>query len=271
MRASPGRLSLLVLLVACLAWTCGDDDDDTTGPGDGVDNTDFVAEEPFSYGFEVAGQTRFWLEGMNGHVSITGVSEFDSVIVAGAKRVGSESLDDAQEHLADITVVVTDRGTEFYVETQQPEDTGGRNYVVNYEVSVPDDMKVVAHNVNGTVRVESMSSDVSVENTNGSVALEDVFGNTDVVLVNGEIGAEVTIPLGGTIDMGVTNGTIDLEIPEATSAQFSARVTIGSINVYNLDLQDIESSPTSLTGTLGNGEGTIDLSTVIGSIVVTGF
>ena len=71
--------------------------------------------------------------------------------------------------------------------------------------------------------------------------------------------------------MSKVNGSIQLSIPQNTSAEFSATVTIGDISVSNLVLQNQESTPNSLRGTLGAGQGTISLSTVNGNIRVTGF
>jgi len=108
-------------------------------------------------------------------------------------------------------------------------------------------------------------------NVNGQVNLDEIIGSASVSLVNGQIVAEVTPPKGGIISMSVVNGGIDLDIPQYTSAQFSASVVNGTISMYDLVLIGLVSTPTSLTGTLGTGEGTIALSTVNGSISVSGF
>lgn len=67
------------------------------------------------------------------------------------------------------------------------------------------------------------------------------------------------------------NGNLVLDIPESTSAQFAAQVVHGSIGTSNLVLHDVETSPTTLTGTLGAGQGSIDLRTVNGGITAPGF
>jgi len=91
-----------------------------------------------------------------------------------------------------------------------------------------------------------------------------------VQLVNGQIQAKVTLPTDGVIAMSTVNGGINLNIPQSTSAEFSASVVNGTIST-DLILINLVSTPTSLTGTLGTGEGTIALSTVNGSISVWGF
>ena len=97
------------------------------------------------------------------------------------------------------------------------------------------------------------------------------MGNSAVSLVNGQIIAKITLPLNGSIEMANVNGNIELEIPTNTSAEFSAGLVNGNITITNLVLQNQVSSSTSLTGTFGNGEGTIALATVNGNINTTGF
>ena len=62
-----------------------------------------------------------------------------------------------------------------------------------------------------------------------------------------------------------------IEIPQNSSALIALDVTNGTITVDNLDLQNVESSPTYFYAMLGAGSGVISLSTVNGNIVMTGF
>jgi len=200
-----------------------------------------------------------------------GTSGANSVYIIGEKRVGSDSIADAQEHLQWLEVIVQSSADEILAKTTQPEETHGRSYVIDYTITLPPDLETLIENVNGVVTIYAMNNLVSVANINGLVALNEIFGNTQVVLVNGQIESEVTLPLDGVIDMSTVNGMIELHIPQNTSAQFSASVGNGVISLSNLDLQDQVSSSNSLSGTLGEGQGTISLSTGNGNIVVSGF
>ena len=101
--------------------------------------------------------------------------------------------------------------------------------------------------------------------------MNEIYGSVTVELVNGDIDSKVTLPLDGIIDMGVGNGDIKLEIPKNTSAQFASSVVNGKINVSNLNLQNKVETSKSVSGTCGEGLGTINLSTVNGDIDVKGF
>ena len=71
--------------------------------------------------------------------------------------------------------------------------------------------------------------------------------------------------------MQLTNGMLELDIPQNTSAEFEATTATGTIIVSNLLLQNRVETSKSLTGTCGDGRGTISLRTTNGGIVVTGF
>jgi DUF4097 and DUF4098 domain-containing protein YvlB len=264
------KFVLLALLALCFCFL-GCSSDKSSGPDDNVSNTDFVAKESFSFGVEVTDHTLLSLEGINGNVTITGLSGADSVIVSGEKRVGSESMQDAQDHLRLLGFNLRIVPGEIYIETNQPDKTYGRSYVVDYNITLPQNFDVVVINANGAVDIDSINGSVSVENVNGQVDLDEINGSASVQVVNGQISAEVSPPIGGIISMATVNGNIDLDIPQYISAHFSATVVNGTFTISNLMLIGMVVTSNSITGTLGTGEGTIALSTVNGNISVTGF
>jgi hypothetical protein len=253
MKSRSTKLVMLALLPTCIFWSsCGDDGNllDATG---NISNTDFVATESFTFNVEFKNQLQLRLQGINSGVVITGVAGANSIRITGEKRVGSESTADAREHLQDLEVNVEDMADEVYVKTIQPKDSRGRNYVVNYSITIPQNLKV------------------RVDNTNGKITLNDIFASAYVSQTNGDIEGEVTLPPDGAIDMSLTNGGIELDIPKNTSAEFSASLTNGNISVSNLDLRNRAQTPRSVSGICGDGRGTISLRTTNGSITVAGF
>jgi hypothetical protein len=250
------KLSLLLIFWAASIFLMNCSKDDPISPNvsnDNVSNTNFAAEEPFSYEIDVMGHSGLSLEAINGTIVITEVSASNSVKITGMKQVKSESTEDAQAHLKELAVDVQDLTNEILVKTVQANQSGGRNYIVNYTITLPKNM------------------DITVNSLNGRVTLDEILGSVFVDLVNGVIDGEVTLPLDGTINMGIMNGSIDLDIPLNTSAEFTAGVTNGNISVSNLELQNRVATSKSLTGTLGDGRGIISLSTTNGEIMVTGF
>jgi hypothetical protein len=218
-----------------------------------VSSTDVVAEETFSLEDNVTTQNTLSVAGINGTISVTASADADSVAVTGVRRVGSESFEDAQAHLPELQVQVSSTADEILVETIQPTETGGRNYTVNYTITIPEGMNV------------------SVANTNGNVNLRQIVGSALVDLTNGRISARVTLLADGTIDLMTVNGNVELNIPQTTNADLSASVTNGNITVTNLTVQNEVLTTNSVQGTLGNGQGTIILRTTNGNITANGF
>jgi DUF4097 and DUF4098 domain-containing protein YvlB len=261
----------LILLAGCLLLVhCGKSK--STRSDDQVDNTNFVASESFRFAVDAENKAGLRVDGISGNVEVLGLAEADSVIITGERRVGSESLEDAQNHLTELQVEVSDLTSGVQVKTIQPDEAHGRSYVVDYSITLPKTMDVVVNNVNGGVSINSIEGEIAVQNVNGSVMLDQIRGIAYVNVVNGQIQGHVALLSSGTsIEMITVNGSIGLDIPQSASAQFSASVVNGTIGVSGLALTDLVSTPYSLTGTLGDGQGRILLSTVNGSISVVGF
>lgn len=236
-------------------------------------NTDFEAMETFSAEVPVVNQTQFNLTGIEGEVTVTGISSgAASVMISAIKRVQSESIEDAEARLQELNVNVQDLATEIRVETIQPIDDGGRNYIVDYTITLPNFLVIRVQNTGGIVTLDSINNDVTVINVGGNTTLSNILGSALIDLVAGTIEGEVTLPLNGAIDMKTVTGDINLDIPVNTSAEFSAAVNIGSISISNLVLQNEVRTSTFRSGTLGSGQGTITLETeAFGNISVSGF
>ena len=212
-----------------------------------------VAREAFSFDIPASGHASLRLEGVSGLVTIVGSSQAGSVLITGERRVESNLPGDAELRLQDIEVQVDDLGSEIFVKTHQPSDNQGRNYVVDYEVTLP------------------MDFELHITNISGNVDVRDTHGNAFVNVISGRIEARAEIPLHGTIDMTSTSGGVDLRIPRSTSAEFSAGVVSGTINVSDLSLRNEYHTPNSLRGTLGDGQGRISLNVISGTVRVEGY
>ena len=256
-------LSLLVFITACDVRVIDSDDN--------VANTNFFAAETFSFDLAVQNQTRLNLTAINGPVEVIGVAGATTAKIFGERRVESESAADAKAHLHELEVRVSDRQSEIVVNTIQPDNAHGRNYKVTYHLRIPNTWKFAVDHVNGTVTIDSLKNDVSLKVVNGNVQLREIFCSVTAELVNGQLTGKLWLPVQGTCKMTTVNGQILLNIPKATTADFAASVTNGEISLANLSLHNSVSTPQSLRGKLGDGQGTIALSTVNGNISVSGF
>jgi len=247
-------IAVLALLAACggggVNYTINGGEWPWFWPG----RPNFVVGKNVSETVPVAGQGRIRIDAENGEIAITGQPGATSVTVYAVVRVGSNvSRADAEDGLDRVEARVEALPGEILIQTLQPATLDGRQYLVEYTVTVPDDLEVEVAQVNGHVTVDDLGNSLLVTVENGSV-----YGS-------------VTLPPGGEITLWAGNGDLDLRIPTSTSAELSARVGLGAITWNNLDFTNLVQTSRSLTGTLGAGTGLVDLDTGNGNIVVTGF
>jgi hypothetical protein len=225
--------------------------------------------EDFRFDRDATGLSSFAIEGTNGRILVTRNSGGEAFVIRGEKRVGANSESDAAAGLAQITFDITEVGDELRIRSIHPVGRN-RQYVVNWVLEVPRRLFGQVASVNGDVTMESLDNGLLALVTNGVVTLTDIEGNTEVSVVNGNLIAAVSIEGDEFIDLSTVNGNIALSVPSATNAELDVRTDAGSVTVTNLTLTNEQITNNVVTGTLGTGEGTIDILTLNGNITVTG-
>jgi hypothetical protein len=210
------------------------------------------------------------VRGINGSVTVVADRAATRARVRAERRVRSDTRADAEQFMTRVRAQISVRDRRIFVETVQPSDTDGRDVSVDYHVTIPEHLSVRVTNVNGSIEVRAVRGSVDVDNVNGGVRVLDVEGDVRVDLLNGEILCEVTPLPGGVVALTVVNGSVALGVPTSVSAAFEADVTNGTISLSGLTLHDATTSPRSVRGRLGAGDGLIDLVTTNGSISVLG-
>jgi len=238
--------------------------------GDGDHSGDHEATALVAQDIPVTSQDAIRLVGANGSVHVLGVAGTAEVSVRAVKRVRSSSPEDAQAHLADLEVRVWAEAEVVRVETHQPSHPDGRSYLVDYEVTVPEGFYVEGVNGNVAVQVERAANGLVLQVGNGNVTLRDLMGSAWISLGNGNLDASASLPPGGQIVFSVGNGSAVLALQPEVSACLKARVGNGTIVVSGLTVTDPVSNAHLFQGTLGSGEGLVDLTTGNGNIRVSG-
>jgi len=218
----------------------------------------------------VQGRSGLALVGGNGNVLVRGEEGIGEVTIRAVRRVRSHSREDALEHLPLLRVLVTPRTGDVEVRTRQPDETYGRGYQVDYDITVPASWWAWVVNGNGTVIVRDLRGEVHVEDGSGDVALTRHGGDVRVALGNGEIHADVALPARGTLVLTSGNGGIGLTLRPGASAAFGARVGNGTLDIAGLSFAQWVATPRTATGVLGTGDGLVDLSVGNGWIRVRG-
>jgi len=105
----------------------------------------------------------------------------------------------------------------------------GQNHTVDYVVQVPTGSSLEIHDPQGSVKIESIKGDTSVDSLAGNISVADSSGHLSVRSVGGNI--EVMRP-SGRVEAYSING--DLRFVNPTSARLRGTTTSGAI-VYEGD------------------------------------
>ena len=264
---------LTVLAVTILLFSCEVtvDNDSNNHRDNRSDNQNYSASENFVFNASVNNQNTLRLQTINGQIEIHGIDSSSEVKVTGKREVKSDSYADAKEHLDYLQVDFQDNAENISILTIQPNESNGRNYIVDYYIEIPSNWMVSVDHVNGNLDITNINNSIDASLVNGKMQFDDIYANVDASIVNGTFDGNITIPSNGYCRINLVNGTIDLDIPATTSADFTANVVTGAIHLYGLNLENLHTSSIRTTGTLGAGEGQIDLETVNGPITVKGF
>jgi DUF4097 and DUF4098 domain-containing protein YvlB len=257
------RPILALLAAAVLSTSCGGNPTDASG--------DSLASEVFLFQFPTRNIESVRLTGLNGNISVVAVAAQPTVLVTGMKHVRSSSEKDAQEHLADIEIDLTQTGSDAILSTLIPADAQGRQYSVDFTLQVAEDFPVRVTNTNGNIDVLGHRAGLMVTNANGNITFEAVEGDVTAVNTNGTIQGDILLHRGGTLNLQTTNGGITVSIPDTSSATLSATSTNGNVSLSGFDLSSVTSSSSSAVGMLGAGDGTITLTTINGDITLSSF
>ncbi len=134
---------------------------DISNSSDDVNNTNYTATESFSYEFVVENQDKVYIDAINSTITIVGYENIPRAKIWGEKIVKSESESDAVSQLEKLKVLVNSTNDNIYIETKQPNESNGREYLVNYFLSVSKDWDVSIGIVNGVVNVDSLNGDIN--------------------------------------------------------------------------------------------------------------
>lgn len=196
----------------------------------------------------INGQIQLDIINNNGNLNVIS-SDTASHIYMDITKVATSTVsqEDAEAHLNDIQITMNVVGDIAYATVEHPEDNGV-DYSVNFNIITPVNFDYNLILGNGNIDIQSISRKIVVELGNGNL-------NADVVLTND---CFMKATLG--------NGKMLVTIPNATNAYISAIVGNGLITNGGLSIDVDEFSKTKLLGTLGNAEGTINLTLGNGDI-----
>lgn len=138
---------------------------------------------------------------------------------------------------------------------------------VEFEVRLPEGVRLVATTVNGAIDASSLKSDVEANTVNGRI-LVSTSGVASADTVNGSI----DVSLGSAkwdqpLDFHTVNGGITVTLPKAVSADLHADTLNGEIDSdFPVSITSSRHRGRRITGSIGTGGKELHLSTTNGAI-----
>ena len=148
-------------------------------------------------------------------------------------------------------------------------DGGRRNNVeVEFTISLPAGVNLVAASVNGDVEVAGATAEVNASTVNGDVRAASSGGPVSATTVNGDVRASMRSAGTGDLRYSTVNGSIELELPASLNADVELRTVNGGFETdFPMTLTG-RVGPRRLSGKIGSGGRDLRATTVNGSITL---
>jgi hypothetical protein len=205
---------------------------------------------------------RFSLENVNGGITVATWNE-PQVRIEADKAATSEAA------LRNLKVEIEGEDDSIRVRTRMPKGSfffggGGK---VDYRITVPTGARVRVESVNGSVEVVAVAGELRAQTTNGNVEVREASGAVEATSVNGSVRVGfAALTSEADHKFSTVNGSITLSLPEGAGGRVEATTVNGSVE-NDLPLEAAEKgSRRRLAGRFGKGTGSLEASTVNGSI-----
>ncbi len=226
----------LILILSLLLFSCNENSNSPNL---------YEAKISESQTVNLLAQNDLTVENTNGTITVIASDSATNIYLDIVKKVASrESQNDAQSHLQDIDISITQNASNVGLEVDHPMNTD-RTYQIDLNIMMPNDFNYSLSLGNGNIDLQTRTKTMNINLGNGNV-------NTDVTLKDS---CHVRINLG--------NGNISFTIPGNTNSELFATVGNGTITNNGLNFQNQQSSNNQFVGTLGGGSG--DISLILGN------
>lgn len=123
-------------------------------------------------------------------------------------------------------------------------------------------------NKSGNIEISKVRANVNVRTATGEVSFNEVSGRTVAVeSVSGHISLDLVDPVTGSVNIRTVNGDVVVGVADGSDARVSLSTLRGVVEC-KLELTDVAKQDQRITGRLGAGTGTLDVSAVTGDVRV---
>ncbi|MBL7153595.1 MAG: DUF4097 family beta strand repeat protein [Phycisphaerae bacterium] len=227
----------------------------------------------------------FGAETYNGAIAVTGAEVADCNLTATivARALTAEEAQALAEKVK-VKLVASDGKLETKI--ARPPKMRNQSVSVSLDVRIPSeaDLHLKTHNgavkiskitgnvdgttYNGAVTVTEITGQIKLTSHNGKITCKEVSGEAYAKTYNGAVAVSYSKTAASPSNISLTthNGSIDLTTPPDLSARIAASTHNGSIKSDLPITVSGEIGKTRVSGTIGTGEGKVELETHNGSI-----
>jgi len=121
-------------------------------------------------------------------------------------------------------------------------------------------------NKSGNIRVVRSSGNVKARTASGDITITKSTGKVvSVEATYGNVSIDLDEPLTGTLNVRTVNGNATVVLPDGSDTRVKLSTIRGSVHC-GFQLIDEAREESRVTGTLGTGNGTLDVSAVTGNV-----
>jgi len=182
-------------------------------------------------------------------------------------KVKANTEEKAQELAEQVRIVAEPSGQTLRVKAIKPAGLKDGNLSVEFTITAPATLALkCAVNV-GDIRTTGFTGRIEAHTDVGTITCTDLRGDADLHTNVGDIRAEYAsdAPAAVTADVSTNVGSVELAGPREISAHLTATANVGDIHT-DRPLTVSGHLKQSIRGSLGSGEGRINLRTNVGSI-----
>ncbi len=224
------------------------------------------------------------IETHNGEIAATGSESATALAVHVKIKAGGQDEMDANRCLEAIELIMPVDGTAQKLGYEWIEKRErGWQICVSFDVALPPDISLSAETHNGDVEIRGHKGNLSVATHNGDIDVDARSSEIKLTTHNGDIGVDADTSefrasthngsiagrLGGehplTGEVSTHNGSISLSLGDMLSSRIVATTNNGRIRAAG-EMNTSVRKKKVLVGTIGSGEGKLEIETYNGSI-----
>lgn len=167
-----------------------------------------------------------------------------SAAIEVVKTARADTVDEAKALLALVTVDIAERGPRAEIRTRYPgreemRGRGRRNFHVDvaYTIAAPQNTRIIARSISGTISVRDISGVLTLESVSGSVKLANAGRMANAKTISGNV-EMIDSRIDGALSAGTISGTVKLQ--KVSARQLSLSSVSGSVWLQDVACERIE-------------------------------